>query len=76
MHAVLSYACASLRASVVGLGVRAGGQSLALTHSLARDIRKPTSTDKMQAFELKTSTDDPEVLPDSGENIVVGGANR
>jgi hypothetical protein len=30
----------------------------------------------MQAFELKTSTDDPEVLSDSGENIVVGGANR
>jgi NIMA (never in mitosis gene a)-related kinase len=29
-----------------------------------------------EAFELKTSTDDPEVLSDSGENIVVGGANR
>jgi len=30
----------------------------------------------MQAFELKTTSADAEQLNDSGENIIVGGANR
>ena len=42
-----------------------------MLYRIAQLARNP-----LQAFELKTSTDDPEVLSDSGENIVVGGANR
>lgn len=44
------------------------------THVRARTHTRTYAS--MQAFELKTTSADAEQLNDSGENIIVGGANR